>query len=366
MTDAGKMANDWLETQRKYWEGLTDMSRKAMGGAAPAGNPWESALDHWWQAVSPSAPALAQDFMTKMMDQGKSFFALADGYTKNLGAMPGMPGMGAIPSMADAWPALSRTLEDMQKAFTGGMQGGDDATRRLMGFWEMPYDNWQRLVSSLSLVPGDPLRNMPHNHVNQALSAPGLGYTREEQAQYQDLARRGIEYQQAIQEYMQFFSGLGAKAVGRMRDFLESQNKPVDSARALYDSWIGCCEQVYAEEVKTADYARISGRLINAQMAVKQRMSVMVDEALGAMNMPTRSELRTLQDRLQETRREYKALRHEFEQLKRQLANSHGAPSPSPRPALVNTAQAAPKKAPTARKVRPRAATKPATKPTSK
>jgi len=217
-------------------------------------------------------------------------------------------------------------------------------------------------------VPGDPLRNMPHNHVNQALSAPGLGYTREEQAQYQDLARRGIEYQQAMQEYMQFFSGLGTKSVGRMRDFLESQNKPIESARGLYDAWVGCCEQVYADEVKTPDYARISGRLINAQMAVKQRMSVMVDEALGAMNMPTRSELRTLQDRLQETRREYKALRHEFEMLKRQLAkgNGNGAPSPSPRPALVNTAQAAPKKAPTARKVTPKPATQPATKPTSK
>jgi polyhydroxyalkanoate synthase subunit PhaE len=44
-------------------------------------------------------------------------------------------------------------------------------------------------------------------------------------------------------------------------------------------------------------------------MALKQRMSVMVDESLGALNMPTRSELRTLQDRLQETRRENKRLR---------------------------------------------------------
>jgi BMFP domain-containing protein YqiC len=118
---------------------------------------------------------------------------------------------------------------------------------------------------------------------------------------------------------------------------------------------VGCCEQVYAEEVKTAEYARISGRLINAQMAVKQRMAIMVDEALGAMNMPTRSELRTLQDRLQETRREYKALRHEVEALKRQLGTS----AAGPRPALVSTTAAkpaAPKKAPPARKVTPKPA----------
>lgn len=352
MTDTGIFPNDWLELQRKYWEGWTDLSRKATGAATPAGNPWEAALDHWWQAVSPAAPDLGRDFMTKVMDQGKAFFALADGYTKNLAAMPAS-GLGA--GAADGWAVLNRTLEDMQKAFANGLQGGDEGNRRLLAFWELPYDNWQRLVSSMSLVPGDVLRNMPHKHLNQALSAPGLGYTREEQAQYQDLIRRGIEYQQALQEYMQFFSGLGAKSVGRMRNFLEAQEKPIESARALYDSWVSCCEQVYGEEVKSAEYARINGRLINAQMAVKQRMAIMVDEALGAMNMPTRSELRTLQDRLQETRREYKALRHEVEALKRQLGAGNGGAGP--RPALVNTTAAqaaAPRKAPAARKVAPK------------
>lgn len=350
MSETGIFPNDWLELQRKYWESWTELSRKASGAAAPAINPWEAALDQWWKALSPAAPELARDFMGKLMDQGKAFFALAEGYTKNLATMPAGLGSG------DGWTALSRTLEDLQKAFTGavtgGVQEGDDASRRLMAFWELPYDNWQRMVSSLSLVPGDVLRNMPHAHLNQALSAPGLGYTREEQAQYQDLLRRGIEYQQALQEYLQFFSGLGVKSVGRMRDFLEAQDKPIESARALYDSWVSCCEQVYGEEVKTPEYARINGRLINAQMAVKQRLAIIVDEALGAMNMPTRSELRTLQDRLQETRREYKALRGEVEALKRQLGGE-------PRPALVHTAAApaaAPKKAPAAR----RTAAKPA------
>jgi hypothetical protein len=90
-----------------------------------------------------------------------------------------------------------------------------------------------------------------------------------------------------------------------------------------------------------------------------------VDEALGGMNMPTRSELRTLQDRLQETRREYKALRREVEMLKRELGTA------APRPALVNVSSqaaapkaavapavtpkpAAPRRAPVARKTTPK------------
>jgi len=45
----------------------------------------------------------------------------------------------------------------------------------------------------------------------------------------------------------------------------------------------------------------------------------MVDENLGAMNMPTRSEIRTLQDRLQETRRENKRLRGDLDDLQEKL-----------------------------------------------
>ena len=64
----------------------------------------------------------------------------------------------------------------------------------------------------------------------------------------------------------------------------------------------------------------------------------MVDESLGALNMPSRSELRTLQDRLQETRRENKRLRQDLLSLQRQVAtlvaaggSAKSAPAPAPR-----------------------------------
>jgi len=344
------MKNDWLEIQRSYWEQLTAMGRQATGLDAPATNPWEQAIDHWWQALAPAAPDLARDFMGKMIEQGKMFFRMAEGFTRDLGT--------AGPAGTDGWLALNRTLEDMQKAFGGGPKGGDDALHKMLAFWELPYDNWQRMMSSLSPIPGDLLRNMPHDQVKDGLhrflSAPGLGYSREEQSQYQDLVRRTLAYQQALQEYLGFFSNIGVKSAARMRQALErvaEAGKTIDSARALYDTWVGCCEEVYGEEVQTPDYARIHGQLVNAQMALKQRMSVMVDETLGALNMPTRSELRTLQDRLQETRREYKALRHDVELMKRQRASPSAEPPPAPAPARITASPPAPsKKAPVRKK----------------
>jgi class III poly(R)-hydroxyalkanoic acid synthase PhaE subunit len=190
------------------------------------------------------------------------------------------------------------------------------------------------------MMPGDLLRNMPHGEMSgpfkegldRMLSAPGLGYTREEQAQYQHLIRAGLDYQRAFQEYSAFFSQLGIKALEKLRELLQQTSdagETIDSARGLYDSWVGCCEAVYADEVATPEYARLHGRLINAQMALKQRLSVMVDESLGALNMPTRGELRTLQDRLQETRRENKRLSQELELIKQKLASLPSTPAAS-------------------------------------
>jgi len=332
----GLITDDWMETQRKYWDNWMAMSRKAMGlegGSATA--PWEAALEHWWKAIAPAAPDASKDFMQRMIDQGKSFFKMAETF------VPGNAGAG------DAWTAFTKTLEDMQKGFRGSLDDGGNALHRLLAFWELPYDNWQRMVSSMSPVPGDFLRNMPHSgmpdNVDRLLSAPGLGYHREEQAQYQDLMRRSIDYQRALQDYLAFNSKLGMKAVERMRSYtqdLVQSGKTIDSARAIYDNWVNCCEAVYAEEVSTEEYAKLHGKLVNTMMAVKHRMAIMVDESLGALNMPPRSELRTLQDRLQETRRENKRMRRELHALQVQVNGLLGieTPKPGPRTALIEGA----------------------------
>lgn len=326
MSETRLWNEDWMEIQRKYWESWTNMSTQAMGLGKPAAPPWEGAMDHWWKAVSGGIPAFGQDFMTKMMDQGKVFFRMAESLTKNLEG-------------TDWSRALEKTMTDMQQAFGLSLQHqGDDGIHKMLAFWEMPFDNWQRMTSSLSLTPGDLLRNMPHDQVRENLhrflSAPGLGYSREEQAQYQDLMRRLLAYQRAMQEYMQFFSTLGLQSLDRMREKLtqfSKQGKSVDSARGLYDLWVGSCEEVYGEQVATVDHARVHGQLVNSLIAVKQRLSIMVDETLGTMNMPTRAELRTLQDRVQETRRENKALRAELESLKEQLAALGAGKAPARR-----------------------------------
>jgi hypothetical protein len=115
------------------------------------------------------------------------------------------------------------------------------------------------------------------------------------------------------------------------------------------------CEEVYADQVRTPRYAQLHGRLVNALMALKRHQGMMVDEALGAMNMPTRAELRTLQDRVQEDRRENKRLRLELEALAEKvekLGQQAVVSASAQPPARRSAGTGAPaKKAPARRKV---------------
>lgn len=329
MSNESLFNDSWLELQRQYWETLTNLSRRTMGMEGAPGqltSPWENAVESWWKMLSPTVPEASRTLMDKLIEQGKVFFRFGEVFATKA------PGEAAASN--DVWTFWSKTVADLQKSFSGATGvGGDETIQRMMSAWELPLDNWQRMMSSMSPLPGDALRNMPHEHLNRALSAPGLGYTREEQGQYQDLIRSSLEYQKVLQDYIAFYNRLGVKSVERMGSYLQSvisSGKSIDSARALYDNWVMCCETVYAEEVATPEYAKLHGNLVNAQMAVKRRLAIMVDENLGAMNMPSRAELRTLQDRLQETRRENKQLRQGLHALELQVAALAGTPAPPP------------------------------------
>jgi hypothetical protein len=86
----------------------------------------------------------------------------------------------------------------------------------------------------------------------------------------------------------------------------------ITSLREVYDLWVDAGEAAYSEFVLTEEYAAIYGRLVNALMALKHHSQNLVDEAVGAANLPTRRDILTLQCRQQEARRQIAALRTEL------------------------------------------------------
>jgi class III poly(R)-hydroxyalkanoic acid synthase PhaE subunit len=333
--------DDWMDIQRRYWEQLTDMQQQAFGVKKPPANPWQQSMDHWWSAVQGGVPSAGQDFFSKMMDQGKAFFQMAE---------QAMQAAGGQENPSDVWAHM---LASMTEGFH--QNTANSPFKQATAFWEMPLDNWNRMASAMSPLPGDTLRGMPHNgikeNIDRLLAAPGLGYTRESQTQYQSLTQAVLEYQEALTEYSLFFSSLGEKSVRQLQDQLG--DTPVESARQLYDAWVGCCEEVYAAEVMTDDYAKMHGRLVNALMELKNRGGEILNESLSAMNIPTRDDLRTLQVRMQEQRRENKSLRSEVSALRREIRKLQAkADRPAPKRSVKK--KTATKKKSAAKKAAPR------------
>jgi len=328
--------DNWMDVQRQYWDQWNSLQQQAMGNSRPAANPWEQGLDHWWSAIKGAVPPTSQDFYSKMMEQGKDFFRMAETV---------MPTSGGKDGATEAWTKLLSTFAESFK-----QSPGTGAFKQGTGFWEMPMDNWNRMASALSPVPGDALRGMPtggvKENLDRMLGAPGLGYTRESQAQYQSLMQAMMEYQEAMTEYALLFTQMGEKSVSLLQK--KAQDTPIESARQLYDLWIGCCEEVYAEQVMTPEYIELHGRLVNALMLVKSRWGEILNEYLSMYNIPTRDDLRTLQIRMQEQRRENKALVAEVAKLRKtldQLTAAAMAESKKPVQAVRRTKVAAKKTA---------------------
>lgn len=344
--------DDWMQVQKSYWDQWTEMSRKAMASNPFAQqtpkSPWEGAMDHWWQALSPNAPDGTRQFMDKMLEQGKMFFRLSEEMSQNL-------------SKSQDWAeALNQTFEKLQDSFAStaerSAEAGEKGFGQWMGFWEAPVESWRKAAGSLPL--NNDLAGIP-NLFEQLLGTPGLGFTREDEERYKELGQAAMHYQSALSAYNHFFADLGTSSVRCMKDKVKElvdNGQKIESARALYDLWVAACEEEYAKHTMTPAYSKVHGELVNALMGFKKQWRELIDNRLGGMGLPTARQVRTLQTRLQESRRELRGLRTEMEQLKEQVAKlsqpaGESAPAKAPAAKKKVAAKKAPAKKAAAKKV---------------
>ena len=276
--------------------------------------PWQSVLEDWWRQYSSQEGGSPSDqVLEKIATQSHSFFKLAEELSKT--------GTGRGKS-SDWQTGLNQMFDGLKQAF------GDPSSSQAQNlFWQMPLANWQRTASSLSSLPGDFFSNAAGHpafdaraKLDEVLSAPGLGYTRESQADLQQFARLFLEYQKAQHSYYHFFVEMSKRSLDAMRDRLMVRmadgEEPISSVRELYDLWVECSETVYGESVLGDEYSRLNGEMINALMALKQQSARITDEMAGMMNMPTRQEVDTVHHRFQVSRRAGKELERKVGTLK--------------------------------------------------
>jgi class III poly(R)-hydroxyalkanoic acid synthase PhaE subunit len=353
MTDQAAFTQAWTDAQQQFWKNWMEMGQTAMKQQGITPN-WEEGMALWLKNIEALIPAENRDTFQRFVEQGKHYFQFNEALLKNLQSM----------SAGNAGPEQWQQFWEQTLA---GLRSNMGQFTNLGGFYD-PIQQWQKFASSTAPMPGmdwmtgsDWMKNfanmpgmsgMPNmgnmgnmgNWQEQAqkmLGMPGVGYTREWQEDMQKMARLWMEHQQASQEYAEALSKVGSDTVNRLQSKLMSltgSENPVSTLRELYDLWVDCAEDAYAELVNSDEYSQINARLVNTLMAYKQQARRMIDDTLGMMNMPTRRELDSVHKRLHDVKKQQNAapdvsgLQAEVAALRQELAELKAAnPEPAPR-----------------------------------
>lgn len=367
----GPWVDVWLQAQRGYWEHWLDASRRFPGADTPrseAGGEtefWPRVLDFWTRLALPLAPEQSRDWVRGVLEMNRFYVRLSEGVWKMLAG-----GHGAAQGTANPWELFGQNVRRMQESFTANLEAGRNPWAGLANFWGMPLDNWRRVCSAFSMLPGDMEQAVRgygspygpetlHQTMVGVLSMPTVGYTREWQEELQRWGLLWLEHFRSLQAYGAVLVELVQRAFelfGRAIAEQAGASESLGSLRGFYNLWIDCSEEAYAEISISPEFIEAQARLANSLFAIKRQEQKMMEEVQSAFNMPTRRELDTshrrvhqLQRRLwqveqsleesggAELREEVSALRRELEALRSSLEPDGPKPVPPRRSGGLKT-----------------------------
>jgi class III poly(R)-hydroxyalkanoic acid synthase PhaE subunit len=293
-------------------------------GSNPFSPDWSQTLDQWWRLVSPQASDPVSEMFQRIIETGKSFNKLAEqGYS--FGQTDGQE------DLVQSW------LDNMQKGFEDWSSqisthkfsfndNNDSSIPEWMGLNKGALEIWDTVANSIGLggVPDIPGLDKSKIEISRLLKSPALGQWREHQQQLQNIAQLLIEFQEADQVYKLAFAQMGIRSIDALRQRLSnigSDEEKVSTVREFYDLWVDVNEEIYSEFTMTDEYQVIHGDFVNALMALRKETNALTEKMYKALNLPTRSELNTINKRLQEQRRENIQLRNEIKKLASQIAS---------------------------------------------
>lgn len=215
------------------------------------------------------------------------------------------------------WDAWSRSLTGSAPAPAAPPMSGVDGLKGYLDWMQQaatamtglgppvappvaPFGHWTMPGVGTPPVGLDALRGL--------LDTPAFGHTREQQAQQQALLRALLDHQQASARYQELLARAQAQGAERMQHKLAEPGFQVDSLKAMYDLWVDAVEEAYAEIALSDEFREAYAAQGNTQMRVRQLQQQQVEQWCREAGLPTRSEVATLGQRLQELRRELRRI----------------------------------------------------------
>ena len=324
MSESNQWTEQWFKAQQQFVDAWSDMAKTGSSGNASQSDLWAQSFDLWRKACAGNTQPDIELAMRKCMDMGKEYFAMAEQVSKGLTE-------GANPV-----EAINQWLEQMKQALQqfGGMPGFNGAgVNDFMKQWFTPNASWQEMIAELTpmnqafwQMPGmnTSVFNLGEmvDPLGRVLEAPGIGYFREPQEKQQKGLQLALEYQEANFKFNQAFLRVALESIQGFQNHLlglEGASIP-KSLRELYDVWVEVSEEHYAEFAMGEEYQALYGDMVNRLMVMRKHYGEIADDTLRALNLPNTREIDTMQERLQQLRRDNFALKKEIKEIKAMLA----------------------------------------------
>ncbi len=333
MSEDNSWADQWFKAQQQFVDTWSNMAKTGGGDNASQAELWAQSFDLWRQACEGKTQPDMELAMRKCMDMGKEYFAMAEQVSKGL------------TNGSNPVEAINQWLEQMKQSLQqfGAMPGFNGAgVSDFMKQWFAPNASWQEMVAGLTPM-NQAMWQMPGMNTSvfnlgeaidplgKVLEAPGIGYFREPQEKQQKGLQLALEYQEANFKFNQAFLRVALESIQGFQNRLLGLDgdKVPKSLRELYDLWVEISEEHYAEFAMSEEYQALYGDMVNRLMIMRRHYGEITDDFLRAINLPNTREIDTMQERLQQVRRENFALKKEIKEIRTMLAQMNTASSPT-------------------------------------
>ena len=192
-----------------------------------------------------------------------------------------------VQELRERWQALATAY------FEGMMQFAQGSIAAPSKIGEELVQAWHR--SAFGGDAGDGAAANPWSELLQRL--PALGLLREHADAWRELSAAQAECQRLEQDLRAVLHRVQTDALAMLQRRVQERAKtsePVATYRDLYDLWVDCGEQVYAEVAHSEAYSRLQAELGNAAMRLRARQQTLLEHLLQQFDLPTRSELNSL------------------------------------------------------------------------
>lgn len=134
---------------------------------------------------------------------------------------------------------------------------------------------------------------------------PPLGWAREHDQAYRDLAAAHAQYRKLEAALQARLAAMQTDALSllerKVRERADAQ-QPLATMRELYDLWVECSEQVYAQLAHSEAHCELQANLANAAVELRACQQDILERTLKQFDLPTRSELNTVHRQIRELR----------------------------------------------------------------